>query len=323
LIGLDSTRGAGGNPRAGIIQIPIAGEGADQVGGKYMVWIDRREALESQVPPNELAELRKHPPFRGKTDAEITDKMKAIRRNVETAIDRIGRSSLNVAVALSDAFDSRRLCLEFSSRKIAGPVMGTGKACAPSRDLGVAIKIYACDVVPEWDPLQIKLTSTLLHEGIHLRQKWPGQFRTGAGLRGNVAELDKRILFQCNEIEASTREQKFLDDVLNTFFEFYRGNPLPTTVSKSVRQLFDEFRKTTPPAEQMEAADAARRAHHTAKQTKECRQQVKKGLTAMRDALAETPQLEQVRNRKGQALAEIASQRMLPPHRSPHPGWAL
>ena len=213
--------------------------------------------VEGPIPAEELEVLKQHPPFEGKSDAEILAKMNAIRRNVVRAIDALLVEDPELHYCLIRTFFGRRLCLEFSSRKISGAVNANQFSGKDACELGgIAIKNPPCSPKEIYEGDMISLMSTLAHEGLHLGQEWPPALMP-TRIKGTVKDIGQRIQFQQNEIDASSAEKKRLENILQVFqwMRYHNGEVPPDDEKNGFKKLpltlsiVKKFQKEVPAAE--------------------------------------------------------------------------
>lgn len=253
----------------GTTHVPICGDGAFQVGDG--LWVGSPQAVEEPLQAADLTLLRGKPGFTGLTDAQIGAKWLKIRREVWDAIQLIQQFDYKLGGSLESAFLERRLFIEFSDRQVAGVVdsKSLGREAKDNGNGRIAIKAYPCDSVPDFDTTFVRMISVLSHEGLHLSQGWPPGFLDLSNMNWRLwyDELDKRILFQCNELEASRLERR----IFRGMWEAMRGirtrgeipadgGPFNIDIPPVVREIAGRFLREVPAAEQQARAGGLERA---------------------------------------------------------------
>lgn len=255
---------------SGVVQVPICGDGAFQVGEGTIygeMWVGGPQALEEPLTAADLNLLRGKPGFAGLTDAQIQTKMIKIRKEVWEAIDLIGLLDVRLALRLESLFLNRRISLEFSNRQIGGALdrNSLGHLAEDSDNGALSIKNYPCDTVTDFDISFVVMLGTLIHEGTHLSQTWPDAYRNLLDMnwRHWREEMEKRYLFQCNEIASSEKEKTVIFGLFLAMRGIKRDGKIPddnaatgTVIPPLARAIAQKFLDTVPAAERTQKTDA-------------------------------------------------------------------
>jgi hypothetical protein len=289
----------------GITHVPICGDAAFQVGDG--LWVGSPQALEEPLEEKDLNLLRGQKGFTGLTDAQINAKMLKIRQEVWDAINLIAQFDPRLGYCLESVFLNRRLFLEFSDRQVAGAVDGNslGKAADDCGNGSIALKAYPCDSVPEYSRDFVRMLSVLVHEGTHLSQTWPTVYFDVTTMNWRLwkQEMEKRVLFQSNELEASRKERAITKGMWDAMRgirlrgEIPEDNPaLFLHIPPVVRAIAQKFLNETPPAERAAKAGAIENSlsevFGATDQVIACRTLVKNKAEEMRDRPEPTDRFE-------------------------------
>ena len=129
--------------RLGITNVPVGGERsdkdfleiADQIGGTY-------PPINVPVPAADMAKLRAHRSFAGKSNAQIQEKVVNIRRAVLCAIDLLRRTDPVTAEGLHTNFRAGMICIGLApaNYRVGAAIQPDGK-----EEFNLEpINIYAC-----------------------------------------------------------------------------------------------------------------------------------------------------------------------------------
>src|SRR5687767_8533792 len=99
-------------PRHGVIAVPLGATDADK---EIMEIADGMNVpyppINVPIPPADLAKLRAHRMFAGKSDVQIHEKVVHMRRAVLCAIDLINKEDARIGEGMLRLFRERKLCI--------------------------------------------------------------------------------------------------------------------------------------------------------------------------------------------------------------------
>lgn len=252
---------------------------------------------EAPVPAADMARLKKNPPFRGMTDANVQEKIVRIRLNLLDSIAVVRAENPAIAECLQKQFDANRIYIDFANSHASGSIVHDRLPECNAEAITIGVAKLPCDRLPAYDLQMAELTGTLLHEGLHGIQDWRPTPDAPQPPVTDVDQAKKWEAYHCREKEASDLEVQSACELIEVLDEVAAGNPIPPTARGRAKAIGESITGDAQLTADQKKAAAARLLADT-KLLKEgyhliaaCREQIKNAYRDFINGTLSKPQL--------------------------------
>ena len=190
--------------------------------------------FDADIDPADLAELKKHDPFKGKSNAEILAKIRIIRQAVWRAIELACQEDRVICACLKSQFQNDRFYIDFGNKSAAASINTDKIEDCGEEEINLGIDHLPCYDEPIYSRTNGALAVTLMHEGLHARQ----DFRLTNYMGPNRLRLAKtNEVRHCREIEASELDVRLYCEIETVMDELRKGRKMPDGARGMARAL--------------------------------------------------------------------------------------